>query len=71
LLTMIGGVSPPHGGLPRDLQLNFTWRHKKELQAAARVMLAWNPERVIFAHGRWHRPGGATELQPAFRWLLA
>ena len=70
LLTIIGGVSPPHGGLPRDLRLNFTWRHRKELQAAARTMLAWNPERVIFAHGRWHETNGAAELQQAFRSIL-
>jgi hypothetical protein len=70
LLTWIGGVSPPHGGLPRDLRLNFTWRHKRELQAAVKTMLAWNPERIIFAHGRWHETNGAAELREAFRWAL-
>jgi hypothetical protein len=70
LLTWIGGVSPPHGGLPRDLRLNFTWRHKEELRAAAHAMLAWNPERVIFAHGRWHETNGAAELRRVFRWAF-
>jgi hypothetical protein len=70
LLTWIGGVSPPHGGLPRDLRLNFTWRHKRELRAAVKTMLAWNPERVIFAHGRWHERNGAAELRRALRWTL-
>jgi hypothetical protein len=70
LLTRIGGVSSPHGGLPRDLRLNFTWRHKDELRAAANTMLAWNPERVIFAHGRWHETNGAAELHRAFRRVL-
>jgi hypothetical protein len=70
LLTMIGGVSPPHGGLPRDLRLNFTWRHKKEFQAAVRTMLAWNPERIILAHGRWHETNGAHELQQALRFAF-
>ncbi|HET6321942.1 MAG TPA: DUF4336 domain-containing protein [Hyphomicrobium sp.] len=70
LLNRIGGVSSPHGGLPRDLRLTFTWRHKRELLAAVKTMLAWNPERIIFAHGRWYRTNGAAELRAAFRWLL-
>ena len=70
LLTWIGGVSPPQGGLPRDLRLNFTWRHKDELRAAVKTMLAWDPERVIIAHGRWYERNGAAELRRVFRWAL-
>jgi len=70
LLMRIGGVSAPHGGLTRDLRLTFTWRHKRELRAAVQTMLAWNPERIIFAHGRWYEANGAAELRRAFRWLL-
>jgi hypothetical protein len=70
LLMWIGGVSAPHGGLTRDLRLTFTWRHKRELRAAVQTMLAWNPERIIFAHGRWHETNGSAELRRAFRWLL-
>jgi hypothetical protein len=70
LLTWIGGVSPPHGGLPRDLRLNFTWRHKEELRRALETMVAWNPERIVFAHGRWHETNGAAELRRAFSWAL-
>ena len=70
LLTRLGGVSPPYGGLARDLRLNFTWRHKNELRAAVKTMLAWNPERVIFAHGRWYDANGAAALRRAFRWTL-
>ena len=70
LLTWIGGVSTPQGGLPRDLRLNFTWRRKEELRAAVKTMLAWDPERVIFAHGRWYETNGAAELRRVFRWAL-
>jgi hypothetical protein len=28
-------------------------------------MLAWNPERIIFAHRRWHETNGAHELRQA------
>jgi len=70
LLTWIGGVTPPHGGLPRDLRLSFTWRHKRELRAAVETMIAWNPARIVLAHGRWHETNGAAELRRAFQWLL-
>ncbi len=70
LLTWVGGVSPPHGGLARDLRLNFTWRRKREFRAAVKTMLAWNPERVIIAHGRWHESNATAELRHAFRWGL-
>jgi hypothetical protein len=67
LLTWIGGVSPPHGGVARDLRLSFTLRHKDELRASVKTMLAWKPERVIFAHGRWYDANGTAALQGAFR----
>ncbi len=70
LSMWIGGVTPPHGGLPRDLRLTFTWWHKRELRAAVETMLAWNPARIIMAHGRWHETNGAAELRQAFAWLL-
>lgn len=70
LLIRLGGVSPPHGGLPRDLRLSVTWRHKREFQAAVQTMLDWDPARIILAHGRWHRADGAAVLRDAFRWGL-
>jgi hypothetical protein len=70
LLAWVGGVSPPHGGISRDLRANYTRHHKRELRAAAETMLAWNPERIVFAHGRWFPEHGADELQRAFAWLL-
>lgn len=70
LLMWIGGVTPPHGGLPRDLRLTFTWRHKRELRAAVQTMLGWNPGRILIAHGKWHERDGTAELRQAFGWLL-
>lgn len=70
LLMWIGGVTPPHGGLPRDLRLTFTWRHKRELRTAVETMLAWNPERIVIAHGKWHEHNGTEQLRRAFAWLL-
>jgi hypothetical protein len=33
-------------------------------------MLAWNPQRIILAHGRWYERDGAAELARAFAWAL-
>jgi hypothetical protein len=70
LMMWIGGVTPPHGGLPRDLRLTFTWRRKRELRAAVETMIGWNPERIVIAHGKWHERDGTAELRQAFAWLL-
>ena len=31
-------------------------------------MLAWAPQRIIMAHGRWYPQDGVHELRRAFRW---
>jgi hypothetical protein len=69
LLTWIGGVQDPHGSMPRDMRLSFA-RTKPELIAAVRRMIAFNPERIVIAHGRWYDRDGRAELVRAFRWLL-
>lgn len=69
LVTRLAGVQDPDGQMPRDMRLTF--RHQRPaLRQAVETMIAWNPERVILAHGRWYDRDGATELRRAFRWLL-
>ena len=34
------------------------------------TMLAWEPLRVILAHGRWYPDHAEAELRRAFRWAL-
>lgn len=46
-------------------------RNKSELRKAVETMIAWQPQRIILAHGRWYTTDGVTELRRAFRWLLA
>ena len=67
LLTWLGGAQHPNGQMPRDMRLTYP---RAELKAAVERMIAWNPERIILAHGRWHETGGTAELRRAFRWLL-
>jgi hypothetical protein len=66
-LTRFGGVQHSDGEMPRDLRLTFG---KKNLKVAVEKMIAWNPQRVILAHGRWYEEGGVAELRRAFRWIL-
>lgn len=66
-LTWLGGVQDPHGSMPRDMRLTF---RPAALRASVKTMIAWSPEAIILAHGRWYPSGGAAELERAFRWLL-
>jgi hypothetical protein len=65
----LGGATDPDGKAPIDMRLSFI-RHRRALRASVLRMLAWNPERVIIAHGPWYERDGATELRRAFRWVL-
>ncbi|WP_041321315.1 DUF4336 domain-containing protein [Hyphomicrobium denitrificans] len=68
-LTWLGGCLDPDGSMPRDMRLSYG-KQKPELRAAIEKMIAWNPERIILAHGRWYQRDGAQELKRAFRWVL-
>lgn len=63
------GVLDPDGRAPVDIRLSFVGG-RAALGAAVERMIAWDPERVIFAHGRWYPRRGADELRRAFRWVL-
>src|SRR3546814_17287482 len=56
--------------MPRDMRRTFV-RQRPQLKAAVERMLAWEPERIVLAHGRWYEHDGAAELRRAFGWLLA
>jgi hypothetical protein len=65
-LMRLGGVQHPDGQMPSDLRRSFAG---PQLRAAVARMLAWQPERIIFAHGRWLECDGTAELRRAFRWV--
>ena len=67
-LASLGGVLAPHGSMPRDMRL--TYRDREALRAAIEAMIAWDPERIVIAHGRWFERDGGAELKRAFAWLL-
>jgi hypothetical protein len=69
LLLRLAGAADPDGKAPVDMQLTF-WRHRKAVRAVVERMIAWSPERVIIAHGRWYQENCAAELRRAFRWVF-
>lgn len=67
-LARLGGVADPDGKAPPHLRAAFTDR--RALRASVERLLAWEPERVLLAHGRWYDRDGAAELRRAFRWAF-
>jgi hypothetical protein len=67
-LVRLAGAADPDGKAPLDLRLTFLGR-KAKARSSLQRMLAWEPERVIMAHGRPYERDGTAELRRAFRWL--
>ncbi len=67
-LSRLSGAADPDGKMPFDLRLTF-FGYRRQLAEAVRTMIAWAPERIIIAHGRWYAADGAAQLRRAFRWL--
>ena len=63
------GTRAPHGSTPRYLRAAIRLR-RRDAAAAVRRVLAWAPERVIFAHGRPFEEDGAERLRRAMAWLI-
>ena len=68
LLARLAGSLNPDGKAPIDLRLTFLGR-ERAARACLERMLAWEPEKVIMAHGRPYYRNGVAELRRAFRWL--
>lgn len=66
-----GGVMDPDGSTPRDLRVTFGGKYREENRRSVEQMIAWAPERVIMAHGRWYEKDGVRELRRAFGWLIS
>ena len=66
LLVRLGGAD---GGTPRDLRLTFWPRSREVAERVARI-LAWQPDKVIMAHGRPISSDGAAELERGLGWAL-
>ena len=67
-LMRLSGATHPDGKMPVDLRLTFLFGRRAARRSLDRL-LAWEPERLILAHGRWYGRGATEELHRAFRWL--
>lgn len=68
-LAALVGTLGPNGRAPIYLRLVVKLR-RKEAAAAARRLAGFQPERVIFAHGRWFEDDGAARMRRSLDWLL-
>lgn len=68
ILIRIGGHFDPDGKTPLDLRATF-WGNKAQARVGLAQLLAWEPERIILAHGRCYEGNAIAELNRAFRWL--
>jgi hypothetical protein len=66
LLLRLDGLVGPDGSTPREWRLTFLRRGALR-RAKARV-LAWNPERLVVAHGACALRDGREVIERALRW---
>jgi hypothetical protein len=66
LLALVGTMWPGH--TPRELPPTF-WGRKAQARACMQRVLAWQPRRVILAHGRGYDGDALAQLERAFAWL--
>jgi len=68
-LARLFGITAPDGVPPPYLRAVVKLQRQQAAQCAARLV-ALQPERVIFAHGRWFEQDGTAALRRSLRWLL-
>ena len=65
----LAGTLAPKAATPVYLRLLIRMRRREAVAALARVVDR-EPEKVVFAHGRWFESDGTRQLKHALRWLL-
>ncbi|MDO5756608.1 MAG: DUF4336 domain-containing protein [Rhodobacterales bacterium] len=66
-LVWLAGIDDSDGKMPPDMRLTF---RRTPLAESVEAMIAWQPQRLILAHGRWYRRDAVDELRRAFRRIL-
>jgi len=67
-MARFAGITAPDGKAPIDFRSSFLRR--KPAREALATIIAWAPERVIMAHGRWVDRDAAAFVERSFAWLL-
>lgn len=68
-LARLLGVAAPDGMAPVYLRALINRRRGDAASAAGRLV-GLQPDRVVFAHGRWFEQDGTAGLRRSLRWLL-
>ncbi|WP_298307324.1 DUF4336 domain-containing protein [uncultured Erythrobacter sp.] len=68
MIARLDLMSAPEPSVPRKFRLATTDRNAA--RAAMRRILAWEADRLVFAHGPPVDEGGTEVLRSAFRWLV-
>ncbi len=66
-IMKLDALSGEHGSTPREWRATFLER--EPARVAIRKAIAWDPVRMVIAHGAWVREGGADALRSALSWL--
>jgi len=66
-LVWLAGSDDSDGKMRLDMRMTF---RKAPLADAVERMIAWQPRRLILAHGRWYPENAVDELRRAFRRVL-
>jgi len=67
ILMRLAGLVGEHGSTPPDWQASFIRR--KRARIARNAVLAWNPERLLIAHGECVQTGAAAVIAAALAWI--
>lgn len=67
LVMRLDGLVGDRGSTPREWRASFLRR--ESARKAVRRALAWGPERLVIAHGKWAPERGAQVLRDGLRWL--
>ncbi len=67
LVMKLDGLVGPNGSTPREWRLSF-W-NRAAARRALHAAMAWNPERLIIAHGEWVRHDGRRALESSLAWM--
>jgi len=68
ILGRLDGLMGPKGGMPREWRASFI--NRKQARKDLARMIAWDPQRIVIAHGPCVEADGADYLKMSFRWLL-
>jgi hypothetical protein len=67
MLMRLDGLVGEHGGTPREWRVSFLRRHPA--RAARARVLAWEPERLVIAHGACVKENATQILARALAWM--